>query len=124
MNNREIKFRAITREGKIIENIGSIEFFEDGTFLINEEIPSKQLIEFTGLKDRNGKEIFEGDKLKNQFGTVGEIKYNPYHGCLMFCLKSSSWFLSDSSELYNTMTVGVKNLEVIGNIFENNLEKQ
>lgn len=41
----EIKFRAVTREGYVIQDIGKIEFFEDGTIIVNDEFPVKELIQ-------------------------------------------------------------------------------
>lgn len=58
---REIKFRALTEEGNIIEDVGSIEFLTDGTIIVNNEIPVKQLIQFMERKDKNGKDIYEDD---------------------------------------------------------------
>ena len=58
---REIKFRALTREGNIIKDIGCIEFFDDEMIIVNGEIPVKQIMQYTGLNDKNGVEIYDGD---------------------------------------------------------------
>lgn len=47
----EVKFWALTWEGKIIKNVGCIEFFEDGTIIVNEEIPVKKLIQKKKFKE-------------------------------------------------------------------------
>lgn len=71
--NREIKFRVF--DEKLLPNkmyyweIGNIEF-ELVTELKNN--PSK-VMQFTGLQDKNGKEIWEGDfvKVKDDYESVG-----------------------------------------------------
>ena len=58
---REIKFRAVYSNGII--PVGKLEFFTDGSIHINELLPHHHyaLMQYTGLKDKNGKEIYEGD---------------------------------------------------------------
>lgn len=106
---REIKFRAITKEGKIIKNVGKIEFFEDDTIIVNDEIPIEQLVQYTGLKDKTGKEIYEGDILQMQLrGTLvqGVIEYSP-----------PSFYLATDSDLWDLDDY--KSTKIIGNIYEN-----
>lgn len=68
---REIKFRAFV-DGKMYP-VTNLDYIQDGSGIIahihvkgiNQEIPSGQfeLMQYTGLKDKNGKEIYEGDIL-------------------------------------------------------------
>lgn len=70
---REIKFRAWGKNSK--------EFLTDGTFIgfTLKEIQNIEYIDgwefsqYTGLKDKNGKEIYEGMEINNKF----RVDYNP-----------------------------------------------
>lgn len=97
---REIKFRYFDENEKKVYEIW------DYTDLQKSSV-RKTLMQFTGLKDKNGKEIWEGDIVKHEFGgTIYEVGWNQVWGHF-------TPFNFDGFKYHPN------NFEVIGNIYEN-----
>jgi hypothetical protein len=111
---REIKFRAWLR-GKMTH--GCVQWhpakngewlvpLEDGNLVTKDATP----MQYTGLKDKNGKEIYDGDIVKvSGFSELMEVYFKDgYFG----------WG-KEHRGMYSFDPFGTEDLEVIGNIWEN-----
>lgn len=115
MTQRTIKFRAW--DGKQIHYNIPIASVSVGIFL-EFRGSAFQLMQFTGLKDKNGKEIFEGDILNIEIMTgmgstvadKGEVIFHPEAAQFVIAKRLHGSYVSTSIGL---------NVEIIGNIYEN-----
>lgn len=123
MNN--LKFRAYFEQyERMIDNIGIInqnmilvDFTNSGELEPIFIMDKIHVMQSTGLKDKNGKEIYEGDVLKVLDFTdwKGEVRYSQEELSYFFVEYENSLRLK-----YTTLlSLLDKNLEVIGNIYEN-----
>lgn len=126
---REIKFRAWNKNFEEMSVVTDLDFWANDVWIIDPDIKSLNqmdrsevvLMQYTGLKGKNGVEIYEGDIVKwghldessQEFPyRVAEVKYNPgieFHSNVGI-FKLGSFAYADTTE---------RDLEVIGNIFEN-----
>ena len=129
--NREIKFRAWY---KILERIiydDELEF-SSSIYKLAEALKDvsdgRILMQFTGLLDKNGKEIYEGDIIQWGYGECkecgqehkkrsGEVYWNDFSAC--YQTSNGDYLISNRG---NTQLKGNgerDDLEIIGNIYEN-----
>ncbi|MDU4726368.1 YopX family protein [Clostridium sp.] len=127
------KFRVWDRDYKSMHIVGdfhhdSLEIDEDNNiYYLNlqcmETSPYKRvdpehcayrLMEYTGLKDKNGKEIYEGDIIKYSHKAVGEIKREVRYKYGMYGIEGRY----EGGQIPFANILGSER-EVVGNIYEN-----
>lgn len=114
---REIKFRVWDKVGsEMIQQDDMFELYDVEELFEKPSDEQYELMQFTGLKDKNGKEIYEGD-------VVNSKAHNPQNylvafiDCAFHCThpKIEPYTIEP---LHFYTSIGC-HLEVIGNIYEN-----
>jgi len=124
---REIKFRAWSYENSKMIEVGQLEFFTGGEIHINEELPSHfqgkklyELMQYTGLKDKNGKEIYEGDIVKHQQLLGGSLSPSKPENCeIKYKDCAFGAYIINPKWVDEQVYMHSEKLEIIGNIYEN-----
>lgn len=110
---RDVAVLHFTKGGKV----NSIEYWNTPFDLKSYHVRNLVLMQSTGLKDKNGVEIYERDIVVNQYGNVGYVAYLQQEAGFVVVLKKSDYRLGhrNTGESYDVTT----NHEVIGNIHSN-----
>ena len=106
---REIKFRIFVKESKEMiygRRAMAVKMFTPNYSYLNSEV---EVMQFTGIKDKNDKEIYEGDIVK--FHSLYEK-----NGKIVFL---DGAFMIDDFYDKEYLNAFDKECEVVGNIFEN-----
>ena len=114
--NRDIEFRGMHSNkwlyGYLVKSVDDNKYYitvsTDQFYQVKEET----IGQYTGLKDKNGKKIFEGDIVESEYRIFkSTVEWNDsFCGFFPFCNTQTGIFADEC--------------EVIGNIYEENLESK
>nr|DAT03180.1 MAG TPA: YopX protein [Caudoviricetes sp.] len=124
MRMREIKFRAWVKDRKAIFEVISIDYVSKKvTYIVertghllnirHDKFNDVELMQYTGIKDKDNKKIYEGDIL---FESFGEKYYKVIFENGGFRAEFEGDFDEYSFDLIDVVAQGC---EIVGNIYEN-----
>lgn len=105
-------------EKRRIESGGSISITADGRKweygLLQIGLQNFELMQFTGLKDKNGKEIYEGDRIR-----ISDEYGNEDTGFIGYKEREMAFVVDWGNNRYRRIMDSEDVIEVIGNLYEN-----
>jgi len=112
---REIKFRVWD---KLLKRMLSWEWVHDNFFSRIFDYPNMIPMQYTGIEDKSGKEIYEGDLIQNEYGRICEVVWMEHAGCWdahvrKFGAESKGGHLGFQNNEWPRHVI------IIGNIYEN-----
>jgi len=125
---REIKFRAFTGEEMVILENSGLQYFDfEGSYSlgftvdgytgfwaheqydsVTEKSNKYPIMHYTGLKDKNGVEIYEGDIVNSNYFKNATVVFWRY-----------GWHFNTGKDNHHSFNTASHSFEVIGNIHEN-----
>ena len=105
--NREIKFRAWDKRFKKMD-------YASPMAILNIEDNDHEIMQYTGLKDKNGKEIYEGDIVVDKYTKETNCEVFFYDGAFRVGKGAPRGVITLSSMFVKNAPL----VEVIGNIYE------
>lgn len=113
---REIKFRAWDKRHNSMEYINDLYWFEEnGIHDFNDD--NYAFMQNTGLKDKNGKEIYDSDIVKVTWGSGKIVFYE-----VKYCESLGYHYLRDTKNKEDDDIICIydySQMDVIGNVFNN-----
>lgn len=122
------RYRAWDKEFKEMVRVDALVFdeqiikttYKNGN-VVKEDLKNYVLMQSTGLKDKNGKEIFEGDILTTGKRT-GVVKNHRTLGFYMNDARGNNWWFGsdvDLAEFEDFTREVAEKIEILGNIYTN-----
>ena len=113
---REIKFRAWDKRHNSMEYINDLYWFEEnGIHDFNDD--NYIFMQNTGLKDKNGREIYDSDIVKVTWGSGKIVFYE-----VKYCGSLGYHYLRDTKNKEDDDIICIydySQMDVIGNVFDN-----
>lgn len=115
------KFRAWTEEGKVMYY--DVYPFKDDTLLLSydeiffDEVPASDfiLMQSTGLFDKNGEEIFDGDVLLTYDDELVKVYWDDILGSWYIAFPCEAVELNEVADIQSNRSI----CAIVGNIYEN-----
>lgn len=116
------KYRAWSKTEKIMSDVKNIDFWNgeiDARCFEETEIGNVILMQSTGLKDKNGKEIFEGDvlEIEDEGEVLGNAKLTWDNEQAVFMIEAVS--VDDIAPFHEILSDESYSYRVVGNVYEN-----